>query len=76
MFQRELDQVVAPVLRNAVPDGFRTGRAIRQGIKPTFNVAVIPAVKRRARDAQLIECSLDEPAGHLPSYCSLSLRAS
>ena len=59
MFQRKRDQIIPPILRNTVPDRLWPRRAIREGIKATFDVAVIPSVKCGARDTQHVEGLLD-----------------
>ncbi|UOA33224.1 hypothetical protein DSM110093_03040 [Sulfitobacter sp. DSM 110093] len=55
IFQRKLDQIIPRALRNTVPDRFGPRRAVRQYIKAAFDIAVIPSVKCRARDAQHIK---------------------
>ncbi len=41
VFQRKLDQVVPPVLRNTVPDRLWAGRPIRQRVKASFDMSVV-----------------------------------
>ena len=57
-FQRQIDDLVANVLRDTVPDTIRSGTVVIQRLRPTRTVAVIPAVERGARDAELVQCAL------------------
>jgi hypothetical protein len=52
---RKLDHIITAVLWNAVPNRSWPWRVIRQGIKPTLEVAVLPSVKCGARNAQHIK---------------------
>lgn len=55
MFQHKRDQIIPPILRNTVPDRLWPRRAIREGIKATFDLSIILPVKCGARDAQHIK---------------------
>src|SRR5215211_1570893 len=46
------------VLRDPVPDTIRSGTVVTQRLRSTPTVAVIPAVERGARDADLVQCTL------------------
>jgi len=65
MLQRELDQIIPPILWNTVPDRLWARRAIRQGIKPTFDVTVVPAIECGAGNAQHVEGLLRRQMGPL-----------
>ena len=53
MFQRKLDQIITAVLWNAVPNRSWPWRVIRQGIKPSLEITIIPPVERGGWDADL-----------------------
>src|SRR5215472_11963504 len=52
LVERQLDEVVAHAVWNAVPDAFRAGRAVVQGLRPATAVPVVPAVKGRPGNAE------------------------
>ena len=55
VIQCHLDDLVLDVLSDAVPHPARRRRSIRERLQATIEVAVIPAVKRPAGNAELIQ---------------------
>src|SRR5215472_5726865 len=52
LVERQLDEVVAHAVWNAVPDAFWARRAVVQGLRPATAVPVVPAVKGRPGNAE------------------------
>jgi hypothetical protein len=44
--QRQIDDLPADVVWDTIPNAIRPGPAVSQRLDPTFNVAVIPTIKR------------------------------
>src|SRR5205085_8478316 len=53
LLDRQLDDVLAHVIGDAVPDAVRPRRAIGQRLRPAVTVSVVPAVKGCPRNAEL-----------------------
>jgi hypothetical protein len=47
LVQRQIDDPLADIVRDAVPDPIRPGRAIVQGLRPAGLIAIVPAVEGR-----------------------------
>jgi hypothetical protein len=58
LFQRQLDDLVVDISRDAVPHPARRRWPIFQRLRPAFKVAVIPAVECPAGDAELVQRAL------------------
>jgi len=58
LFQRQLDDLVVDVGRDAVPHPARGRGAIFQRLRPALEVVVVPAVECPTRDAELVQRAL------------------
>src|SRR5690606_27164177 len=55
LVQRQIDDLVPHLIRDAVPNPVRPGPAIFQRIDATGKEAIIPAIEGRARNAELLQ---------------------
>src|SRR5690606_35767190 len=70
--QRQLDDLGPDWVRNPVPDTIRPRAMIGQSLDPTGETAIVPAIERGARDAELVKGSpcrqmrgLDRPQSYV-----------
>ena len=52
----QLHDPLADIVRNAVPDAIRPGRANVQGLWPAALIEIAPAIERGPRDAEFLQC--------------------
>ena len=64
LLQRQLDDLVVDVGRDAVPHPARCRGSISQRLGPAIKVTIIPATEGPALDAELIQCFT---GGHIAS---------
>ncbi|MGY3413213.1 hypothetical protein ACVWZV_009379 [Bradyrhizobium sp. GM5.1] len=56
--QRQINDLVADVVGDAIPDPVWTGPMVSQRLDATLAIAVIPAIKRGPRDAEFVQRAL------------------
>ncbi len=64
LLQGHVDNLGADLVQDAVPDPARMAVAVFEPGLAEGLVAVIPAIERRLRDAELFECKVLLVAGH------------
>ena len=73
LVQRPLDNLVADLVRDAVPDASRSRLAVFERLEATRRIAVEPGVERRLWDADLVEGTSDRQVRGLDGADDLEL---
>ena len=56
--QRQIDDLAADVVRDAIPDTVRSGTVVSQRLRATSTISIIPAIERGAGDAEFVQGAL------------------
>ena len=73
LVQRQIDDALADIIRNAVPDAIRLGMSVVQSFRPTGLVQIVPAVEGGARNADLFQRTAHRQGGLLDEPDDLKL---
>jgi hypothetical protein len=56
--QRQVDDLAADIVRDAIPDAVRSSAMVGQRFRPAVTIAIIPSVKGGAGNTELVQRAL------------------